>query len=305
MSGAIDVSLLPAPDAIKAVSAASIKAERIADLKLRFAAAGIPWDVEKDEGDAAMVLQEEDTFRELLDKQAINDAVKAVLPAYSWGTNLDALVARANVQRLVVVPADPVAGTAAVMESDAKLLDRYLNSFSAPGAGSDDAYLYAAKTAWPARRDVAVLGPEVHGQRGRIEIVLLAEGGGDVPDSAVAAVYAAVTPRSVRPTTDVVVVTRAIVLPWTCAATLYIRRGPDPALVLDQAGTAIQAVADQYFAIGNVFPANIVPGVLRVPNVQRVGPTSPVADVAPPRPADLPRAAPYLAAVALTPVVLP
>jgi len=277
-----DLSQLPPPDAIKALDVEAIIAARKADLVARFAAAGITYDVQTLESDPGVILQEIDAYRELLDKGAINDSVRAVLPAFAKGTNLEAIVARANVLRLDG-------------ENDAALLQRYLASFAAPAAGSEDGYIYRIATAWPQVHDVRVLGPDIHGTRGRAQVVLLAADGNPVSAEIIATVFAALSGKSARPLTDIVTVESAQIPRWNCTARLFVRRGPDPSIIAAQAEAALRIVAAARYQIGGSVPLNAASAPLYVSNVVRVEMTTPAA------PIDAsPIAAPFLDQVVLT-----
>lgn len=295
MTGAIDLSLLPAPTAIQGLSYATIKAERLASLKARFNAVGLPFDADAIEGDAAVVLQEEDAWRELLDKGAINDAIRAVLAPYAKRANLDAVVARANVQRLTIVPADPVTGAAAVMESDVALLARYLDSFSRPAAGSPPSLRARVREAYPAVRDIAVYTTWISGQP-TVNVVLLAEGGAPVPADALAAVRLTMSDEEAAPTTMAISVRAGTIVPWSYAARLAIPRGPDPDAVLTLAETALRAAAAARYRLGGTVPVSAASAPLYVPNVIKVTPTLPFAGID-----GAPDAAPWLADVTLVP----
>ena len=69
----------------------TIKAERLADLKSRYEEKGIPWDVENIESDPSVIVERNDAHREHLDKQTMNDAVKAWSIDDAWGPFLDIL----------------------------------------------------------------------------------------------------------------------------------------------------------------------------------------------------------------------
>ena len=63
---------------------------------------------------------QENTYREVLLRQRINEAAQAAMLAYAIGSDLDQMAARNNVQRLTVTPANPdaVPPVYAVMELD-------------------------------------------------------------------------------------------------------------------------------------------------------------------------------------------
>jgi phage-related baseplate assembly protein len=276
----IDLSQLPAPAVIEALDYEARLAARLASLRARFTAAGIAYDVEGLETDPAVILQQEDTYREILDRQRVNDALRAVLPAYARGADLDAIALRAGVAREVVEPATD--STPAVMESDARLLERYLAAFARPAAGSIDGYIYAVLTALPSLRDVEVLGPETHGQDGRIRIVLLAPAGQTISQSDIDTVGAACNGKTVRPLTDHVSVQAAELVTYAVDAVLEVPRGPDPAVVRQAALTSLNAYASTRYRVGGDqgrIPANALAAALYVPNVSRVILAAPMADI--------------------------
>lgn len=279
---AIDISQLPAPDAIKNLDYEAILAARKADLLARFDAAIIAYDVAGLESDPAVILQEVDAYRELLDLAAINDSVRAVLPAFSKGNNLDAVVARANVARLPD-------------ETDAALLQRYLASFAAPAAGSEDGYIYRVATAWPKAHDIRVLGYETHGVRGKAQVVVLGPDGAEVSPEDLVTIRNALSRKDARPLTDWVTVQSAAVHRWNCVAKLTVRGGPAPALLAAQAEAALRLVSFNRYLIGGAMPLNAVSAPLYVSNVLKVELNEPAADLA-----ASPAAAPFLDAVAIS-----
>lgn len=87
------------------------------------------------------------TWLRLLDRVRVNDAIGSLLAPLAQGADLDNVVARQNIARLVVIT---TTGSApAVMETDAQLLRRYLLSFGRAAAGSRNRLLFDAWTAWP------------------------------------------------------------------------------------------------------------------------------------------------------------
>lgn len=266
VSSFIDLTRLPAPAVIEPVSYLDLLAQRMARLTERFTEAGIAFDTGDLEAEPARILQEEDAFRQMLDRTRINDAVRAVLPAFARDSNLDAIVLRAGILRLD-------------WETDAHLLQRYLAAFGRPAAGSVDGYVYAALTALPELRDIAVHGPEVHGQDGRVRIVIARAPGEPVTMADIETVRAACSAKSVRPLTDVVTVQAAETLVIPVDGVLTVARGPDPAVVLSASLEGLETYAEQSYSIGSSSPVNALAAALYTPNVRRVVLTSPLGDV--------------------------
>ncbi|MFH7191571.1 baseplate assembly protein, partial [Klebsiella pneumoniae] len=78
------------------------------------------------ESEPVVKMLQENVYRELLLRQRINEAARAVMVAYSGGDDLDNLGANNNVQRRVITAADDTTTppTEAVMESDADYRQR-------------------------------------------------------------------------------------------------------------------------------------------------------------------------------------
>lgn len=303
MTTIINVADLPKPEAIETLSFEAIVSRQKAKFQEYWAAVraanpslSLPdYNVSILETDPVRLVDEAESYRELLLRARVNDAVRAVLPAFARGTDLDQIVARANVVRLVTATDED--GIPTEWESDAKLLDRYLAAFARPAAGSEDGYIYQAATAWPQRHDIKVYdyAGGVGLIKGEVAVYLLAANGGSVSDGVVTDVITALGPKTARPLTDVVSVRRATVVPWTLTAKLILRRGASPAAVVDQRRLATRAFGDNRYHIGGLVTLSGAVSALWDPNVVNVEMTSPVADVD-----HGPDKAPYLQAINLT-----
>jgi phage-related baseplate assembly protein len=277
----INILDLPRPDAIEELDAETILADRMTQFQSLADAAGFPYDVGGLETDPIKIDQEAHALRELLMRSRVNSAVRAVLPAYAQGADLDAIAARANVRREIVTPADEQAGTPAVYEGDDKLLVRYLASFAAPSAGSPDAYIYWAATTVPALRDVAVLGPSVHGVAGKVEVRLLWEGGGATPDDIVEKVRKALAATNVKPLTDWLIVSAAPVVRYSVDMVVRVPLGPAPATVAAAVKANVRKAADARYAIDAPVWLNFLEGAGYVANVAQVIMRGPAASIQP------------------------
>lgn len=275
----INPTLLPAPDAIETISLEALIEARISDFTTRAAEAGFDYDVGSIETDPIKIDQTTGAYREVLMRARVNQGIRAVLPAYAQGSDLDNIAARANVERLTLVPAN--GSTPAVMESDSSLLVRYLTSFATPSAGSVDAYIHHAIIAWPYARDIAVLGPGVHGVPGRAAVYLLADGGAVVPSDTVQEVREYLRQDHIKPLTDDVVVAPAGIITYAVDLTITLPRGPDPAAVAAAAKAAVEKVCDARYAIGAKVFVNSIEGAAYVGNVLRVTRAQPAGDINP------------------------
>lgn len=276
MTTIINVADLPAPDAITPLDHAAIMARGRADFvadwnEVRAANPdlGLPvYSVEMLETDPLTVTDRAFARRELLLVGRTNDSVRAVMPAWSRGKDLENLVARADVVRLpTAVDGD---GVPTAWENDAQLLDRYLRAYARPAAGSEDGYIYQVATAWPQRHDIKVYNyatEALHINPGALVIYLLGADGDEVSDETVALAVKAVGPKTNRPLTDVVSVRKATIARWSISAKLTLPRGASPAAVVAGREAALRAFADRRYHIeGLVTDAGAV-SALWDPNV--------------------------------------
>lgn len=145
----IDLSQLPPPQIVDEPDFETLLTERKAEFVALYPA-------EEQEAVARTLTLEsepivktlqENVYRELLLRQRINEAAKAVMVAYSGGDDLDNLGANNNVQRRVITAADDTTTppTEAVMESDADYRQRIPAAFEGMRvAGPVGAYEYHA-----------------------------------------------------------------------------------------------------------------------------------------------------------------
>ncbi|MEI7202604.1 baseplate assembly protein, partial [Pectobacterium parvum] len=114
------------------------------------------------ESDPLVKLLQENAYRELLWRQRVNEAARAVMVAFAQGNDLDQLGANFSVSRLVITPADDstLPPTPALMESDSDLRLRIQQSFEGLSvAGSVGAYQYHGRSADGRVADVSVISP--------------------------------------------------------------------------------------------------------------------------------------------------
>jgi phage-related baseplate assembly protein len=262
---AIDLSAVPLPAAIETFTAATMRAA----FKERFLAA---WAEERQrdpalpeftigelEANPVAIQGRVFSFLRLLDRQRVNDVVRSVFATTAAGADLDALVARQNVQRLVLQPATPT--SAVVMESDAALLRRYLLSFDRGSAGSADRFLYEAWTAWPLMGDARINGYAVHKRRGDTHIVIAGPGGRAPTKPERLLVEAACLAPHVAPEAIAVSVLPATPAPYRVRLRLDLRPGPDQALVEADIAARIKAAAETRCVIGGEVPAGFFRGI--------------------------------------------
>tara|TARA_R110002049_G_scaffold285335_1_gene466161 strand:+ start:1228 stop:2139 length:912 start_codon:yes stop_codon:yes gene_type:complete len=281
----INLSTLAAPLAIEDLSYKAL----FTDFKDRFQAF---WDAERAlnanlpaynvgalETDPVTIVYQAAAYIRLLDRQRVNDAVKALLPAFAKGADLDALVARNAVVRLTVIEAtgaDP-----AVMESDANLLNRYLLSFDRGAAGTRDRYLFEAHTAVPVIPvgGAFVAGWREHGRRGDVDIVACGPDGRDLTEAELSDLRVGVLADSVVPEASSAAVKPAIRFEYQVEQKIIIRRGPSPAVVAADVEARIRELTDERTIINGTVPRDFIAGAAHGPNVVKAITTSPMVDI--------------------------
>lgn len=283
----IDLSRLPLPAAIEALDYETLfgtYVERFIEEweRQREIDTSLPeFNVERLRVDPTSIALRTIAYLRLLDRQRVNDVLKAVLAPLATGSNLDNVVARQGLERLVVIP--PSGNTPAVMESDAALLRRYLLSFERHSAGSRNRYLYEAWTAWPQSEDkteglwdARVNGWKEHGRRGETDIVIIGPSGRLATDNEKALIRAAVTHDSVQPEAVAVTVINAQRVEYAVNLVVEVNPGPDAALVRQEAENRVRAAAETRMTIGGEIPAGYLAGAAYGASVVRVRDLTPV-----------------------------
>lgn len=243
----INLSGIPAPSVVEVLDYETILSAMLADLQARdtvFTALV--------ESDPAYKILEVCAYRELLLRQRVNDAAKAVMLTYALGADLDNLGGLFGVERKTIVEADATVypPVEAVMESDDDF--RYRITLSLEGlstAGPEGAYIFhALKTATV--KDVAVAGPP-DVDPGTVRVTILSRNGNGAASAAeVASVVATLNAEDVRPLTDAVIVQSAEILSYKLAVNVFVYDGPDPAVVQAEALARVQAYVDASHKIG-------------------------------------------------------
>jgi len=274
MSVAIDLSQLPVPTVVEAIDYEAILAELLADLQERYPAFDVPA-----ESDPIYKILEVAAYRELLVRQRVNEAARAVMLAYAAKEDLDNLGALFNVPRLQISPGDPAAIPLIppVYETDADFRRRILLSLQGLStAGPEGAYIYHALSATGEVLDASATSP---GPGEVVVTVLAREADGTASNELLTTVDNAVSAEDVRPLTDFVTVQSAEILSYTIAATLYFYPGPDSQVVLAEAREMAQRYANEQHRLGKDITLSGLYAALHRPGVQRVEMTGPVATI--------------------------
>ncbi|MBQ4761510.1 MULTISPECIES: baseplate assembly protein [Pectobacterium] len=277
----IDLSQLPAPAVVEELDYEAIYTERKAVLLSLYpedqrAAVARTLTLESD---PLVKLLQENAYRELIWRQRVNEAARAVMVAYAQGDDLDQLGANFSVARLVITPADDstLPPTPALMESDSDFRLRIQQSFEGLSvAGSVGAYQYHGRSADGRVADVSVISPS---PASVTVSVLSREGDGSASPELVAIVATALNGEDVRPVADRVTVQSAAIVPYEIDATLYLYRSPEAEPVRAAAEQRLKAYISAQHRLGRDIRRSAIYAALHVEGVQRVELTTPAADI--------------------------
>lgn len=254
----INLANIPLPAVIETLSFEETLAEMQADLIARFP------DIEPVlQLESALVnkLMQVFAYREILLRARVNDAAKALMLATTTGTDLDNFAADFDMERLVV-------GTDAdgnpIYESDeAFRLRRQLAPDGYAAAGPENAYKFFALSADGRIKQVEA----IKGEHNRCDVVLLGrDGDGSVDQEIVSKVYAALSPKTLRPLTDNVYVRSVSVTTQTIKVQIKLQTGPDPVTIIAKAKASIEAYAAERSAIGTILRVDGIIGAAHAGN---------------------------------------
>ncbi|EDD8542583.1 baseplate assembly protein [Salmonella enterica subsp. enterica serovar Schwarzengrund] len=277
----VDLSLLPVPDVVEELDYETILAERIATLISLY-----PEDQQEAvsrtlalESEPVVKLLQENAYREVIWRQRVNEAARAVMLAYAIDSDLDNIGANFNVERLVVTPADDttIPPTPAEMELDADYRLRIQQAFEGMSvAGSTGAYEFHGRSADGRVADISVISPSP----ACVTIsVLSRENNGAASDELLSIVRNALNGEDVRPVADRVTVQSAQIVDYQISATLFIYPGPESEPVRAAAEAKLKNYISAQHRLGRDIRLSAIYAALHVEGVQRVELTAPVADI--------------------------
>lgn len=281
MSGTIDLSQLPPPEVVEPLDFETLFAQRKAAFIAMY-----PEDEQEEiartlelESEPITMLLEENCYRELLLRQRVNEAARAVMLAYSTDSDLDNLAVNFNVERLTIQEEDDsvTPPIEAVMESDPDLRTRTQQAFEGLSvAGPTAAYEFWGRSADGRVADISAVSPTP----ACVTIsVLSREGDGTASDDLLSVVAAALNDEEVRPVADRVTVQSAEIVPYQIDATLYIYPGPEAEPVRQASEQQLQAYIAAQNRLGRDIRLSAIYAALHVEGVQRVELAQPVADI--------------------------
>ncbi|HAT3729229.1 baseplate assembly protein [Serratia marcescens] len=277
----IDLSQLPAPNVVEPLDYETLFAERKATLISLY-----PADQQEAvartlalESEPIVKLLQENAYREVLLRQRVNDAAKAVMLAHATGEDLDQLGANFNTPRLVIAPADEstIPPTPAVMEADEDYRLRLQDAFEGVStAGSAGSYRFHARSADGRVADVTAISPS---PASVIVTVLSREGDGTASPELLATVDTALNDEDMRPVGDRVVVQSAKITRYGIEATLYLHPGPEVAPILTAANERLRNYVEGVRRLGRSIRRSSMNAALTVEGVEHVDIIKPAADI--------------------------
>ncbi|WP_046079990.1 baseplate assembly protein [Halomonas sp. HG01] len=281
MSGTIDLSQLPAPDVVEALDYETVLAERKAAL-LALVGESQRAEVEATlalESEPLTILLEENAYRELVWRQRVNEAARAVMIAHADDEDLDHLVANFEVERLTIDPGDPDATPPVppTYESNTDLRLRAQRAFEGLSvAGPRAAYEFHALSADGRVADATATSPA---PAEALVTLLSTEGNGAAIQDLIDVVDAALSAEDVRPVGDRLTVQSAEIIDYSVDATLYVYPGPEQEPILAAAQAGLTAYVTAQRRIGRDIRISAIHAALHVEGVQRVELAAPAADV--------------------------
>ncbi|MCC8375129.1 MULTISPECIES: baseplate assembly protein [Photorhabdus] len=290
----IDLSQLPPPDVVEPLDYESLLAERKAKLISLYPEEqrdAITRTLEL-ESEPLVKLLEENAYRELILRQRVNEAARAVMLAYATNSDLDQLGANYNVTR-------------AVMEPDSTFRDRIQRAFEGLSvAGPIGAYEYHAlkvnesihankseyKGEYQTVADVSVISPSP----ANVTVTVLSrkwkwekdkEDEEDKEHSGVASqelldkVIAALNDENVRPVADRVKVQSANIVEYQIDAVLYLYPTPESEPIRKLAQQNMDKYVLDQHKLGRDIRLSAIYAALHVSGVQQVELRAPTKDI--------------------------
>lgn len=230
------------------------------------------------ESEPLVQLLQEDSYREMLLRAAVQDAGKGNLLAFATGAVLDHLGAFYGVERLVHQEAEPysVPPVEEILETDGRFRARIqLAPEGLTSAGSEGSYVYWSLSASSHIKDISILQTTTPGE---VRIVALStEDDGIASAEILTAIDEITEPR--RPLNDTVIVEAATLVSYAVEAELTLFEGPDAELVRLASEVALLEFVDSHHLLGHDITVAGLHSALYQDGVQDVVLISPTASI--------------------------
>jgi phage-related baseplate assembly protein len=279
-SALIDLASLPVPDALEVLDFETIYAARKARMIALWPVdeqAEIAATLELESEPLARLLQE-NSYRELVWRQRVNDAIRAVMLAFATGADLEQRAALFGLERLMITPADAAHNVDEVDESDDDLRTRIqLAPMGFSVAGPADAYRSKALAVDGRLLDVRTSRPTP----GTVLVTLLSrEGDGTAGADLIDAVTAALSADDQRPLNDTVIVDTARIVRYRIHAKGYTQSAVGADVLISQAVKNVAAYAARVRRIKTRIATSAIIGVIQAAGLKRTELIEPAADIA-------------------------
>ncbi|MEG8233716.1 baseplate assembly protein [Pseudomonas orientalis] len=270
---AIDLSQLPPPQIVEQIDFEQILAERKAYMISLWPAdeqAQIAARLEIESEPLTKLLQE-NTYRETVWRQRVNEASLANLLATARGTDLEQLAANFNVKRLVIQEgkANAVPPIPKLMEGDESLRERAQMAWEGLStAGPRNSYIFHARAADGRVADATAESPSP-----AVAVVTVQSwlGDGTAPPELLAVVNAYLSDDDRRPVGDRLTVQGAQILNYQVKAKLYLlSSGPESEPILAAAEKQLQAYVHQRRRLSMEVSESALHAALHVEGVRKV-----------------------------------
>ncbi|MBK3461640.1 baseplate assembly protein [Pseudomonas haemolytica] len=270
---AIDLSQLPPPQIVEQIDFEQILAERKAYMISLWPAeeqAQIAARLEIESEPLTKLLQE-NTYRETVWRQRVNEASLANLLATARGTDLEQLAGNFNVKRLVIQEgkANAVPPIPTLMESDDSLRERAQMAWEGLStAGPRNSYIFHARAADGRVADATAESPSPAVAVVTVQSLL---GDGAAPPELLAVVNAYLSDDDRRPVADRLTVQGAQILNYQVKAKLYLlSSGPESEPILAAAEKRLLAYVHQRRRLGMEVSESALHAALHVEGVRKV-----------------------------------
>ena len=223
-------------------------------------------------------LLQENSYRELVWRQRVNDAIRAVMLAFAKGADLEQRAALFGLKRLMISPSDPEHNIDEVDESDDDLRTRIqLAPMGFSVAGPADAYRSKALAVDGRLLDVRTSRPTP----GTVLVTLLSrEGDGTAGADLIDAVTTALSADDQRPLNDTVIVDTARIVRYRVHAKGYTQSAVGADVLIAQAVKNVAAYAARVRRIKTRIATSAIIGVIQAAGLKRTELIEPAADIA-------------------------
>jgi phage-related baseplate assembly protein len=212
------------------------------------------------------VILEAESYGEMIVRERINAAARAVMLPFATGADLDVLASFYGVSRLAG-ELDPSLRRRAQLAPEAFLT-----------SGSEGAYIFQALTADVRIRDATAVKIN---DKGGVRVAIMQTGADPIPPADIILnVVQRLNSKGIRPLTDTISVVPVKVFKTKIVANITLYPGPDSALVMADVSKALTAVRSNIALIGRDLTRSAIISALNQEGVQSVELISPADNVA-------------------------